>query len=310
VLRILIATIVFLLSASLAHAAVCSLEMSDLDFGSVDTVGNTPGISTSDISIECDGITPGTDTITLCGNIGEGSGGSSGGIRQSLTAGGSLGFVLYATSGQTAPWGSLTAPQFGDPRRIDVPVSGTSASATASLHGIVPAGQSTAPVGAYRADFSSSDAVFTYAEGDLDCDAPVGGTDAHTTFAVLADVPANCLLETSDLDFGRTGLIGDNIDADTAFDLTCTAGTDYTISIDGGGAGDPANRVLRSGNNTVSYDLYSDHQRTDRWGTDTGSVVDGDGDGTVQTYDVYGRIPPQPAAAGAYSDTVVVTIAY
>ena len=308
-LRILIATIVFLLSASLAQAAVCTVEMSDLDFGTVDTVGNMPAISTSDISIDCDDITPGTDTITLCGDIGEGSGGTAGGIRQSLAPGGSLGFVLYATSGQTAPWGSLTAPQLGDPRRIDVPVSGTSASATATLHGVVPAGQATAPVGDYRADFSSSDAVFTYAEDDLDCDAPVG-TDTSATFAVLADVPANCLLETSDLDFGRAGLIGDNIDADTAFDLTCTSGTDYTISIDGGGAGDPANRVLRSGNNTVSYDLYSDHQRTDRWGTGAGSVVDGDGDGTVQTYGVYGRIPPQPAAAGAYSDTVVVTITY
>jgi spore coat protein U-like protein len=310
VLRIVIATLVFLLSASLAQAAVCTVDVGDLNFSEVDTLGSTPAAISSDITIECDSITPQTSSITVCGNLGEGGGGTVGGVRQSLSAGGSLGFVLYATSGQTTQWGTVTTPEFGDPRRIDVPVTGTSASLTVTLHGVIPTGQSTAPVGDYRSDFAPTDSVFTYAEGNLDCAAPSGGTDAFAPFSVVASVPANCLLETSDLDFGTTGVIGSNIDADTAFDLTCTSGTDYEISIDGGGAGDPDNRVLRAGSNTVRYDLYSDHQRTDRWGTAAGSIVDGDGDGTVQTYDVYGRIPPQPAAAGAYSDTVVVTIAY
>lgn len=309
-LRLLIATILFLLMGSLAQAAVCTVEMSDLDFGTVDAIGNTAAVSTSDVEIECDGVTPGTETITVCGNLGEGSEGTSGGLRQSATTGGTLGFVLYASSGQAAPWGGAMAPALGDPRQIDVPVDGDSASRTVTLHGVVPAGQSTAPVGDYRSDFSSSDAVFTYAEGELDCAAPVGGADAFASFSVLANVAANCLLEANDLDFGTAGLIGSNIDADTDFELSCTEGTDYTIAIDGGGADDPENRLLRSGSNTVRYDLFSDPQRTEHWGMDEGATVDGNGDGTTQVYNVYGRIPPQPAAAGAYADTVVVTIIY
>jgi spore coat protein U-like protein len=309
-LRLLIASIIVLLSVSMAQAAVCTVEMDDLDFGTVDTIGNTPATTTSNVDIECDGITPGTETITVCGNLGEGSEGTSGGVRQSTTVGGALDFVFYAAGGQASPWGSLTSG-LGDPRRIDVEVDGTSASLTVTLHGVVPAGQSTAPVGDYRSDFGASDAVFTYAEGDLDCSAPLGGADAVASFSVLANVAANCLLETNDLDFGTAGLIGSNIDAETDFELTCTEGTAYEIAIDGGSADDPENRLLTSGSNTVRYDLYSDPQRSDHWGDDQGSsTVEGEGDGTTQIYDVYGRIPPQPAAAGAYTDTVVVTIIY
>jgi spore coat protein U-like protein len=231
-------------------------------------------------------------------------------MRRSLSTEGSLGFELYAAPGQTSRWGNWDTPALGEPQRISIPVTGDSASLDVELYGTIAAGQSTAPVGDYRADFAPSEVVFTYAEGnDLDCAAPVG-TDVLVPFSVLATVPANCLLETSDLDFGTAGVIGTNIDADTSFDLTCTSGTDYTISIDGGGAGDPAHRLLKSGGNTVSYDLYSNAERSAPWGTDIGRTVSGDGDGTLQIYDVYGRIPPQPAAAGAYTDTVVVTIAY
>lgn len=309
-LRILIATIIILLSGTLAQAASCTVAVSDLDFGAVDTIGNAPATTSTDVSIECDGVTPDTETVTVCGNIGAGSGGADGSVRQSLAADGELGFVLYAAGGQSIPWGSTTTPQLGDPIRFDVPVSGTSASLTTTLFGYVPAGQSEAPVGDYRSDFSSADSVFVYAEGNLDCAAPIGGADAPAPFSVLASVAANCLLETSDLDFGTAGLIGSNIDADTDFVLTCSAGIDYTISIDGGGAGDPDNRLLRSGDNAVRYDLYSDPSHASPWGTASGHTVSGSGDGTTQTYDVYGRIPPQPAAAGAYTDTVVVTIIY
>jgi spore coat protein U-like protein len=306
VLRILLAAILFLVSASLAQAAVCTVHVDDLNFGVVDAIANTPAMSTADVAVSCDGITPGTTTITVCGNIGEGSGGVAGGVRQSIAGAGSLGFVLYAPGG-SVPWGSLASPGLGAPYRIDVPVSGSDGTRTVQLEGVVPQGQAGALVGEYRADF---DAVFTYAEGDLDCAAPVGGTDAHASFAVTASVVANCLLETSDLDFGTAGIIGHNIDADTELSITCTPGTGYSIAIDGGGAGDPDHRMLHSGTDTVSYGLYSDSHHLVPWGTDPGSIVAGEGNGNEQRLDVHGRIPPQPAVAGAYADTVVVTITY
>ncbi len=308
-LRIVLIALFLLFSASLAQAAVCTVHVGDLDFGPIDAVGNNPGTASADIAITCDSITPSTTTITLCGNIGEGSGGVANGLRQSTGTAGTLGFALYTNSGTGTPWGSLATPGLGSPNRISVPVSGTDASATAHIYGIVPAGQATTPVGDYRANFTA-DAIFTYAEGDLDCSGPTGGTDALAPFAVTASIAANCDLETADLDFGTAGLIGDNIDADTALAITCTPGTGYSISIDGGSSGDPSHRLLHSGGNSVSYDLYSDTQRTEHWGTASGDTVAGHGTGAEQDLGVYGRIPPQPAAAGAYTDTVVVTITY
>ena len=309
-LAVLLAAMFVLCATPLAQAAVCNVDVGSLDFGTVDAVGNAAAATSTDVSIQCDGITPQTETITLCGNFGAGTGGASGGLRHSTAPGGVLDFVLYTTGGHTTPWGSVDAPSLGDPFRIELEVTGTSASRTLQLHGLVPAGQATAVAGQYQSSFTTADAVFVYAEGDLDCAAPSGGANATAPFAMSATVIANCLLETDSLDFGTAGLIGDNIDATTDLALTCTSGTGYSISIGGGGAGDPEQRLLQSGDHSVRYDLYSNAPRTQPWGTAPGSIVTGDGDGTEHIYTVYGRIPPQPAAAGSYTDTVVVTITY
>jgi spore coat protein U-like protein len=309
VLRLLIAALLLLLSASFAHAANCTVHVGDLDFGQVDAIGNTTASTMANVDISCDSITPSTTSITLCGNIGAGSGGVDSGLRQSLSADGALSFVLTGPDG-LVPWGSTGEPTLGSPLRIDLPVSGTTAALTTQLRGEVPAGQSGTPVGEYSSNFNAANSVFTYAEGELDCAAPIGGTDATAPFTVNASVVANCLLATADLDFGTAGIIGSNIDAQTQLDITCTPGTGYSIGIDGGGSHDPDNRLLRSGANTVSYGLYSDPSRTAPWGTDTGKTVDYTGTGAEQQLGVYGRIPPQPAAPGAYTDTVVVTITY
>lgn len=308
-LRILIATILLMLSCSLAHAATCTVQVGDLDFGAVDAIGNSAAISTSDVDINCSGVTPGATEITVCANLGAGSGGEAGGVRQSIAGGGSLGFALYASSGTGTPWGSASAPDLGDPRKITVPVTGDAASRTVTLHGIVPAGQSAVPVGDYQSQFSSTDALFTYSESDFDCSGS-GGSDAFASFTVSASITANCLLETADLDFGTHGIIGSNIDADTDIGITCTPGTGYDITIDGGGSNDPDHREMRSGSDTVNYGLYSDAARHDPWGTSQAGTVSGSGSGAQQRLGVYGRIPPQAAVAGHYTDTVVVTISY
>jgi spore coat protein U-like protein len=310
-LRILVAAVILVLSVSLAQAATCTVHVDDLEFGTVDAIGNSAATTTADVVINCDGITPNTDTITMCGNLGAGSGGVTGGLRRAVAGGNALGFVLYATSGSATPWGSITESGLGDPRQIDIVVGSgeTSATKTVHLYGTVPSGQSSVPVGEYQASFGSSEAVFTYAEGDLNCSAP-SGADAYASFAVHASIAANCLLETADLDFGTAGIIGSNIDAATDLGITCTPGTGYDITIDGGGSGDADHRELRSGSDTVSYGLYSDEARHDPWGTSPASTVSGSGNGSQQRLDVYGRIPPQQAVAGRYTDTVVVTILY
>lgn len=49
-----------MLSPSLAHAAVCTVHVGDLDFGAVDAIGNTPATTTASIDISCDAIGDGT----------------------------------------------------------------------------------------------------------------------------------------------------------------------------------------------------------------------------------------------------------
>ena len=93
----------------------------------------------------------------------------------------------------------------------------------------------------------------------------------------------------------------------------------YTVTLSAGAGGNFSARAMRSGANSLSYNIYTDP---------TYSVVVGDGSGGSQaiqgrvtlspwggfgysTSTVYGRIPAgQNAAPGAYGDLLIVTVNY
>jgi spore coat protein U-like protein len=80
-----------------------------------------------------------------------------------------------------------------------------------------------------------------------------------------------------------------------------------------GSSGSYAARTLRSGAFELPYNLYLDAARTQVWGDGSaGTFTDSPNPGNVtRTIPVYGRIPPlQDAAAGTYSDTIVVTFVF
>lgn len=90
----------------------------------------------------------------------------------------------------------------------------------------------------------------------------------------------------------------------------------FTIDLSTGASNSYTNRTLRNGANSLVYNLYTTAARTQVWGNGTGSsvrvtqsfagllLVD-------RTVPVYGRIPArQNARAGAYSDTIIVTVTY
>jgi len=121
----------------------------------------------------------------------------------------------------------------------------------------------------------------------------------------------------SDLDFGSQGVLDANIDAVTSVTLTCTSGTDFDVGLSpGAAAGASASaRSMTSaggGSEVIGYALFSDAARTKNWGATSGTdTVTGTGTGSSQRLDVYGRVPPQTTpAAGAYRDTVQVTLTY
>jgi spore coat protein U-like protein len=126
--------------------------------------------------------------------------------------------------------------------------------------------------------------------------------------------PTCTISSAAALDFGNPGVLATNVDQISTIHVTCTNPTPYNIGLDAGtGSGATvATRKMTSGRATVSYSLYSDRAHTTAWGTTVGSdAVAATGNGSGQSYTVYGRVPPQgEPSPGTYTDTVTVTVTY
>ena len=133
---------------------------------------------------------------------------------------------------------------------------------------------------------------------------------------VSATVLSVCGVAATPLVFGNYSGTGTSpTDATSTITATCTAGVNYTISLDNGlgTGGTVATRVLTNGANTLNYTIYKDSGRSAIWGDGTSSTSTVTGTGTLipQIITAYGRIPAsQLASAGAYLDTVTVTLTY
>ena len=145
---------------------------------------------------------------------------------------------------------------------------------------------------------------------------PSHATSTTTTFTVQATIVATCTINSaSTLNFGNNiGVLAANVDQSSTIQVTCTNTTPYTIGLDAGtGSGATlAARKLTSGGATINYSLYTTSGYSTVWGVTAGTdTVAGTGNGTGQSYTVYGRIPPQTTPApGTYTDTITVTVTY
>lgn len=295
-----------------ASAATCTVAVDTLDFGAVDSLFAAPVDTAARVHVSCDQVLAGTSQVTLCLHLGAGSGGADGGLRRLASGSQSLVFQLYQDGGRSIGWGGENARGAGAARRINAPVSGETASATVDLYGRVFGRQTSTAAGRYASSFGGADAFYSFAEGDLDCDAASGAGTGQTAFTIEATVADNCLVEATNIDFGQHGLIDHNIDAEATIDVTCTPSTGYSVTLGPGlgGGTDPEQRILRSGSHLARYGLYLDAARRQPWGSSIETQLPGTGTGARQTLPVYGRVPPQAVSPGLYSDTVAVTITY
>jgi spore coat protein U-like protein len=130
----------------------------------------------------------------------------------------------------------------------------------------------------------------------------------------IAVAPACAINSASTLNFGKQDILAANVDQSSTIKVTCTKPTPYNIGLDAGtGSGATvATRKMTSNGTTVDYSLYSDIAHTRVWGATVGTdAVAATGNGTGQSYTVYGRVPPQTAPAlGLYTDTIMVTVTY
>jgi spore coat protein U-like protein len=107
-----------------------------------------------------------------------------------------------------------------------------------------------------------------------------------------------------------------NVDAAGSMTYLCNTGiaSFVTIDISTGSSGVTTTRTLKRGANALDYNLYAAAARTGNpWGNGTGGTTHYGPVlvvlGASATVNVYGRIPgSQNVAAGAYADTVVLTI--
>ncbi len=145
---------------------------------------------------------------------------------------------------------------------------------------------------------------------------PVSAGTSTSQFRVTLTIQAECkVTAANDIAFGTTGVIQSTISADGSIGAQCTNSTPYNIGLNAGagaGATVSVRKMSATAGATVNYMLYRDAAATQIWGdvisTNTMAAT---GNGGVQTFTVYGRVPAQTTpAAGNYSDTVQVVITY
>jgi spore coat protein U-like protein len=150
----------------------------------------------------------------------------------------------------------------------------------------------------------------------LPASAQVYNNSASTTFNVTLVIVADCTIVANPLDFGSSGVIDTNIDAQTTLEVTCTGTTPYNVGLDAGnvpGSTIP-NRLMggvtAANGATVAYQLYQDPARTILWGnTQAADTLSGVGTGVPQAIPVYGRVPPQETPPpDTYLSTVTATV--
>ena len=136
-----------------------------------------------------------------------------------------------------------------------------------------------------------------------------------SNFTARITIDGECLITTTNaLDFGNAGVLVSEIDEATTFQIQCTNTVPYGIGLSAG-TGVGATTLMRrmtSGSATVNYQMFSDPSRTVNWGNDFGvDTVSHIGNGSPQTFIVYGRVVPQATPeAGTYTDTVQITVEY
>lgn len=94
----------------------------------------------------------------------------------------------------------------------------------------------------------------------------------------------------------------------------------FNIALSAGSGGSYAGRRLKSGGNSLAYNLYTDATYSTIWGDgssatqllNSGVTLDVLGLSPAQNFTIYGRIPARQLTTvpGLYSDTISVTLTY
>jgi spore coat protein U-like protein len=306
----------------------CTATMSDATFGEVDPFAGVVDV-TANLSFSCTTtlLAAGEAAVRACFSIDSGAqGDGSINPRRMLSGANALFFNLYRDASRSLIWGTRAGSNHVEIMfRIPVLLLGSTYNGTITAYGRVPAGQTALIPGSYSNAFSGAHTLMEWRWAESTLISPTmpsscissggGGGTASFPFTATAAVAAACnpSFTAQNIDFGTHGLLTASIDTSATVAPQCTNTTPYQIGLDNGLHAVGNTRRMRSaGGRHVTYELYRDAARSQRWGntvnTDTVSAT---GDGSAQSLPIYARVAPQTTPPeGAYSDTVTVTIYY
>ncbi len=288
----------------------CSFAVDKIDFGDIDVLPGNSIPSTGNVRVRCRGNPH--QHVTICPNIGTGSGGTTM-IPRKLDKWGSstakLNFQIFWPSGSNV-WGAFPGPPTPPVWHIQLNASGKR-TVNYSMPSEILAGQQAALKGVYRSNFDGHTLFKYWAGTHSDCS---GATKFKTPkFTVRARVIKSCNVSATNLDFGQVGNLSSPVDATATITVQCTNNLPYKIRIDGGHTGttNPANRKMTNGTHDITYGIYRDAARTQGWGRWNSNDVNATGTGFPQTFTAYGRVFAQPTPPqDVYTDTLTVMVVY
>ncbi len=321
-----------LLPQRAAATTTCTAQATAVSFGTLSDTAVTDATAQILVTCQTGAISVlGTIYVRMCLNIGEGAQGAGLGItprRMLNPLNDSLGFQLYRDSARSLIWGSALSGS--TPLQVDLTYSslatGGSGTGTYTIYARVPL-QSGIATGAYQNSFSGvyTNLQYRYDEPLVGNPAVIptscttggkgGGTSVQFPFVVSATAAPTCTIASiADLDFGtQSGLIDNPLNYTTVLSMNCRYRTAWQVSLDNGqNASGNVRRMRSASGQYLTYELYRDAARTQRWGstlnTDTQT---GTGTGSAQALTLYGQVPArQTPAPGSYSDVVKVTVTY
>ena len=133
-------------------------------------------------------------------------------------------------------------------------------------------------------------------------------------------ITSDCIaINAPDINFGSAPLANGFAPVSQEITVSCTKGSAYSVGINNGAnAGSGAVRKMKSGENTLSYDIYKG-ATSSRWGSigaerwDSNLATGVSADGTVRRYAYTAKILTSRAdtpPAGSYGDTLLVDITF
>ena len=259
--------------------------------------------------------------FNVCVFVGEGTPAGIAPRRMSNGNGAFMNYDLYADPARTQLVGPLGSAYPVYSLSFDVGVR-QSRQLSIPLYGRVPAGQNLPAAFPYLGTPGAS--VVRYSYGYVltpsvdDCRngaAGAGGGAGQTAFTwtgVTANYANSCHINAaSDMDFGRSDGLASPREQTSTISLQCPIGAPWSVTLNDGANAAGGTRRMASAGNRITYELYRDASRLERWGSSPATGVAGIGTDNPSLLIVYGRIPAQPGTrAGSYTDTVTVTLTY